>query len=204
MTIAGLPPVDLPPFEELAFALPDDERPSTVTDHPWLYADAKHDADAEHDAAGKWLIFAPREHIDGVWAAVRTVTERGLLGPASKVSTAYGNPHRTNDSHVVCVYVVDWHDTATIRRVLSTLRSAGIGDGWLHFKRDADTVAGLYSAHGDSGVATFSAPPDAVRIFTKRLGGTTWLDGSNDAEVVAAIEASDAEPVSDDAEWCRT
>ena len=202
MTI--VPPIDLPPFDALASALPDDERPSVVTDRPWLYADAEHDADAASDGdSGKWLIFAPRERIDGVWGAVRTLTERGVLGPASKVSTAHANPHRSDDTHVVCVYVSDWHDTATIRRVLGFLRSAGLGDGWLNFKRDADTFAGLYKLRGDGGVATFCAPPDEVRIYTKRLGGTTWLDGSNDAEVIAAIEASgDGDQADDD--WCGT
>ena len=206
MSTTGAPPIDLPPFDVLAAGLPDDERPSRVTDRPWLFADAEPDAEYpwNDDHAGKWLVFAPRERIDGVWAAVRILTERGVLGPSSKVSTAHRNPHRSDGSHVVCVYVTDWHDTATIRRVLGTLRSAGLGDGWLNFKRDADTVAGLYSVHGDSGVATFSAPPDEVRIYTKRLGGTTWLDGSNDSEVVAAIEASDDSPATDDEDWCGT
>ena len=207
MSTTGAPPIDLPPFDVLAAGLPDDERPSMVTDRPWLYADAEPDAEYpwNDDHAGKWLVFAPRERIDGVWGAVRILTERGLLGPSSKVSTAHRNPHRSDDSHVVCVYVTDWHDTAAIRQLLSTLRSVGLAEDWLHFKRDADTVAGRYrGGHDDGGVATFSAPPDEVRIYTKRLGGTTWLDGSNDSEVVAAIEASDDSPATDDEDWCGT
>lgn len=203
MTITGNHPVQVPPFDELAAGLPDDERPSTVTDRPWL--DAHDDsADGGTEDPGKWLLFIPREHIDGVWGAVRLLTERGLVGPASKVSTALANPHRTDESHVICVYVDDWHDTATVRDVLATLRSAGIAEDWLNFKRDCDTVAGLYASTGDSGAAVFTSPPGAPRFYTRRLGDVTWLDGANDAEVVAAIEAADLAPATADDDWCGT
>ncbi len=182
------PPFDVAALGELAAQVPADERPSIVADRRWLYAYGTDDGGPDGDG-GKWLLYAPRDRIDGVWAAVRLLTQQGLLGPAAKVSTAYGRPDA--DDHVICAYVADWHDTATVRRVLANLREAGIGREWLNFKRDADTIAGFYKANGDHNVATFTAPPDEERIYTKRLGATTWLDGANDAEVVAAIEAGD-------------
>lgn len=203
MTITSNSPVHLPPFDELAAALPYDERPSIVANRPWLHAQDASDHGGAEDP-GKWLIFAPRERIDRIWGAVRQLTERGLIGPVSKVSTAMVNPLTSDDSHVICCYVRDWHDSGTIRDVLATLRGADIAEGWLNFKRDADTLAGVYAGTGTSPVAVFTAPPDAVRFYTRRLGDVTWLDGSNDAEVVAAIEAADLIPVPDDDDWCGT
>ncbi len=132
------------------------------------------------------------------------MTRAGWLGPRAKVATAYPNPHRTNDHHVICLYVDDWHDTNAVRRVLTNLRETGIGREWMNFKRDRDTNVGLYKRNGDRGVATFSAPPDEERLFTKRLGEVTWLDGENDAAVVAAIEALDDLPDAEDETWCGT
>ena len=207
------PVIDLPSLDYLAAQLSDDERPSLVTDDPWIGAEAPggtgtHDFPAgeggETSPGGKWLLYVPRERVDETWAAVRLMTRAGWLGPQAKVSTAHPNPHRTNDHHVICLYVDDWHDTTTIRRVLTNLRETGIGREWMNFKRDKDTDAGLYKRNGDHGVATFTAPPDEERLFTKRLGGVTWLDGTNDAAVVAAIDALDDLPDADDETRCGT
>jgi hypothetical protein len=57
------------------------------------------------DNNGKWLVFVPQEFIDVTWDTIKTATENGLLGPASKVSTRRVKPGYTeNDEHVICVY----------------------------------------------------------------------------------------------------
>jgi hypothetical protein len=186
------PTIDLPPLDYLAGQLGDDERPSLVTDHVWLYADgpAGDETDDENPDAGKWLLYSPRAEVDGVWAAVKLLTEQGWLGTGAKVSTRYGNPNANGPEHVVNIYVPDWRDTAEVRRVLVNLRAAGFGSQ-VSFKRTRETTAGKYVNRGDRGVCVFTAPKESERFYTGWLGGRTYLDGPNDAAVVAAIEAGD-------------
>jgi hypothetical protein len=186
------PTIDLPPLDYLAGQLGDDECPSLVTDRVWLYADgpAGDETDDENPHAGKWLLYVARDEADGVWAAVRLLAEQGWLGTGAKVSTRFSNPNANGEDHVVCMYVDDWRDTAEVRRVLVNLRAAGFEAG-LGFKRTRETTAGKYANRGDRGVCVFTAPEESEGFYTAWLGGRTYLDGPNDAAIVAAIEAGD-------------
>jgi len=185
------PTIDLPPLDHLAGQLGDDERPSLVTDHVWLYADGPGAAEVEHENpdAGKWLMFVPRSDIDGTWAAVRLLTEQGWLGTGAKVSTRFSNPNAPSADHVVCMYVADWRNTADVRRLLVNLRAAGF-DAGLRFKRTRETRARKYANRGDR-VSLYTSSPGSDGFYTERTGERHWLDGTDDVAIVAAIEAGD-------------
>ena len=95
--------------------------------------------------------------------------------------------------HVIIVYANDWRDTADVRRILKTLRQAGLAKGWVHFKRDRETLAGAYGVQGHRGVSVWNSRPGGHDEIT-----TKWTTGKpvpvtegNSAEIVAAIEMLD-------------
>jgi hypothetical protein len=92
--------------------------------------------------------------------------------------------------HVIIAYANDRRDTGNIRRILKTLRQAGLGKGWVHFKRDRETLAGAYGVGGHLGVSVWNARPgDHDEISTKSTTGKPLpVTAGNSAEVVAAIE----------------
>lgn len=118
----------------------------------------------------------------------------GRARPAAKVSTAQPNPNAAgkHDKHVVIVYARDWRDLPDLRRILRTLRDFGLAQGWVHFKRDLETIANRYKVRGHKGVSVWSAPPGVEEI------STTWITGKrlvvtdeNRAEVIEAIANQD-------------
>lgn len=191
------PEFDIPDPAWLAGQLPKEERPSMVVRVPWVYArradvEPTFHASTERPNAGKWLYRADRAYIDEKWAVLKMLTEDGWLGSSAKSSTCYDNlnaPDRSGSTHVICLFVSDWHNTDDIRKVLHNLRATGFNGGWLNFKRDVETLSRRYVNRGDRRVSIFTAPPDSGdRFYTKWLGGTVWLDGNNDADVIAAID----------------
>jgi hypothetical protein len=93
--------------------------------------------------------------------------------------------------HVVIVYAADWRDVADVRRILRTVR-AGLATGWVHFKRDLETLAGVYGTRGRKGVSVWNSR-NCDQISTRWLtGNSVVVTDENAAEVVAAIERQDA------------
>jgi hypothetical protein len=175
------------------------ETPSRVNDEYWIYATDPGQPLVEEDPAtttvGKWQLFVPRQKVDDAWALVAKLVTRGQLGPTAKVATARDNPNNpgAEDMHVIIVYANDWRDTADVRRILNTLRQEGLAKGWVHFKRDRETLAGAYGVRGHRGVSLWNARPGEHDEIS-----TTWTTGKpvpvtegNSAEIVAAIEMLD-------------
>jgi hypothetical protein len=137
---------------------PSHPKPSQVTDVYWLYAAGPRGRWPESaERVGKWLVFVSAEHVDAVWARIQQATEAGRLGIAAKVATARPNPNATSrDSRVICIYTYDCEDEADVMRVRGELRRLGIARK-IPYKTDADTLAGKYSARGDTQIARYFA-----------------------------------------------
>ena len=104
---------------------------------------------------GKWLVFVPRDRVDGVWASVKRAVESGELGAEAKVSTAKPNPNANDPStHVLCVYTYDVEDRIDVMRVREALRALGLT--WkIPYKTDMATGAGLYAKDGHKRISTY-------------------------------------------------
>jgi superfamily II DNA or RNA helicase len=175
------------------------ETPSRVNDEYWIYATDPGQPLVEEDPAtttvGKWQLFVPRQKVDDAWALVAKLVRRGQLDRTAKVATARDNPNNpgAEDMHVIIVYANDWRDTADVRRILKTLRQEGLAKGWVHFKRDRETLAGAYGVRGHRGVSVWNARPgEHDEISTKwTTGKPVPVTEGNSAEIVAAIEMLD-------------
>jgi hypothetical protein len=174
-------------------------RPSQNADDYWIYAESPERRPVDSATAetyGKWQVFVPRIHVDQTWDTVANLVETRKLGPSAKVSTAKPNPNSSSgpDLHVIIVYAPDWRDVAQVRRILKSLREAGIARGWVHFKRDRETYAGAYVVRGRQGVSVWNARPgDTDEISTKWVTGNPILvTDASAADIVAAIEMIDA------------
>ncbi len=123
--------------------------PSRTERSRWIIQDAP-DTDphaTEDERAGKWMIFAPPEELDGIWSCIRDLTWEGKLGISSKVSTAKRDPDARDNRWVIFVYTRDWEDEADVMQVREELRRIGITDR-IGYKRNLETFAGEYSAKG--------------------------------------------------------
>jgi len=189
---------DLGSSNEVVMA-PITDTPSQVCDDYWIYAEDPDRPFIEDDPAtttvGKWQLFVPRQQVDVAWSSVAELVRRGQLGPSAKVATAKENPNNpgARDVHVIIVYANDWRDTADVRRILKTLRQAGLAKGWVHFKRDRETLAGAYGVRGHLGVSVWNARPgDHDEISTKwTTGKPVPVTTGNTVEIVAAIDILD-------------
>jgi len=131
-------------------------RPSQVLDEYWLTAISK---TRRHipptDRTGKWLLFVPFSEVDEVWCRIRQATESGLLGEASKVSTARPNPNARDPSmKVVCIYTCDHEDEEDVMRVREELRRLGFKDK-IPYKTDEATISGKYQVRGDRRISKY-------------------------------------------------
>ncbi|XP_020916944.2 uncharacterized protein LOC110254307 [Exaiptasia diaphana] len=89
--------------------------------------------------AGKWLIFADRAEIDGLWFSIAETTVAGRLGCSAKVSTK-----KTGDpKHVIWVYTKDFTDKDDVRRVEKVLRRLHVHD-FMQYKADVYTILNIY------------------------------------------------------------
>src|SRR6266436_1611917 len=120
--------------------LPDERRPSEVTDANWLHAKRKIGTySTPTENCGKWLIFVSLSQVDEVWAKIKRATEEGRLGSAAKVATARPNPNATNpDTKVICVHTYDWMDEADVKRIRQALKQMGVTSK-IPYKADVDT-----------------------------------------------------------------
>ncbi|KAI0317139.1 translation initiation factor eIF 4e-like domain-containing protein [Amylostereum chailletii] len=99
--------------------------------------------------SGKWLIFAPPEKVDAIWATVATSVASGPLASTSaylaKVAT-FPRHETPNYQHVLCIYMPDVYDKAAVTEVLKVLlRDHGLTT--LGVKSNLYTMIGLDSKH---------------------------------------------------------
>ncbi|KIM63887.1 hypothetical protein SCLCIDRAFT_87798, partial [Scleroderma citrinum Foug A] len=98
---------------------------------------------------GKWLIFAPSNKVDAIWASVARSLISGPLAAtvaiSAKVATSPG--HETQGyQHVICVYIPDVYDKDSVTEVMKVLlRRHGINLSGV--KSDLYTLIGLDSKH---------------------------------------------------------
>ncbi len=135
----------------------DTRQPSHVTDDYWIYAYRQQGAypEAAEEGSGKWMVFVPRDKIDGVWNTIAEAIRQGKLGDSAKVSTARPNRNAINSNeHVICVYTYDYRDVEDVKRIRATLREMGIV--WkIPYKTDAATYAGQYRVRGHTRISTY-------------------------------------------------
>ena len=131
-------------------------RPSQVLDEYWLAAISKTRGHIPPTGrTGKWLLFVPFSEVDEVWYRIRQATESGLLGEASKVSTARPNPNAKDASmKVVCIYTHDHEDEEDVMRVREELRRLGFKDK-IPYKTDEATISGKYQVRGDRRISKY-------------------------------------------------
>lgn len=134
-----------------------DSLPSRFTKDYWLYAERQTGAyPQDTDNVGKWLIFVKTDQADKTWELIKRATEEGKLGNSAKVSTRKIDPDvGRSDRHVICVYTYNWTDEADVLRIRQALRELGVT--WkIHYKSDADTIAGKYASSGNERISKYS------------------------------------------------
>ena len=134
-----------------------DANPSEVTDAYWIYATRQKGTYPKSNPAnsGKWLVFASVDDVDIVWKKIKTATENGQLGGASKVATARPNPNATNNNmKVICVYTYDYTDKEDVMRIRQELRKIGI-ENKIPYKTDNATRQGQYQVKGNTRISVY-------------------------------------------------
>jgi hypothetical protein len=133
-----------------------DKNPSEVTDVYWIYASrqkGKYPGSGEN--SGKWLVFISVDNVDAIWKKIKLATETGLLGGASKVSTAKPNPNATDSNmKVICVYSYDYTDKDDVMRIRQELRKIGI-ENKIPYKTDNATRQGQYQVKGNTRISVY-------------------------------------------------
>lgn len=124
----------------------------------WLYA-ARKKAEKANDPtrgrnSGKWLVYAQPDYIDEVWQGIKKATEKGALGPYSKVSTAKPDPKSRGLEHVICVYTRDSDNVKDVMRIRAQLKKMGIIKP-IPYKTDQATVDGKYSVNGYRNISKY-------------------------------------------------
>ncbi|KAI0653979.1 hypothetical protein C8Q70DRAFT_1031378 [Cubamyces menziesii] len=105
--------------------------------------------------SGKWLIFAPTDKVDVIWNSIATSLVSGPLSSTSaflaKVATS-PQSETPNYSHLICVYVPDVYDKASITEVMKVLlRNHGMN--LMGVKSNLYTSIGIDSKHS-SGISS--------------------------------------------------
>lgn len=127
-----------------------------LPDEGWLYARSPASRPQwDPFRTGKWLVFCSHPYFEEVWGKLKTATEAGELGCATKIRNPENPIAKLERALVACVYTDDFQDTDDVRRVLMKLRDLGFERAPLQYKRDADTLRGNY---GES-VSTYISPP---------------------------------------------
>ena len=94
-----------------------------------------------NQTCGKWMFFFPPQTVNEKWDIIAREVVEGRLGCSAKVSTT--NPNDSSSSHLICVYVDDFSDSAEVRRVFLRLQELGFHSK--SFKPDFFTILDLYS-----------------------------------------------------------
>ena len=95
------------------------------------------------------------KEVDEIWEKIRTATEEGKLGLASKVSTAKDSPLASSSTRkVICIYTYDWTDRKDVMRIREELRKLGITNK-IPYKSDKDTLSGKYRQTGHTKISKY-------------------------------------------------
>lgn len=104
---------------------------------------------------GKWMVFAPVDVADDLWADIYAANERGELGGCCKVCAH----NKVSDTHLICVYVRDFNDVAECQRVLYNLHNIAANYGVrviANFKADFLTALGVYKSASSNVACQFT------------------------------------------------
>ena len=110
--------------------------------------------------SGKWLVFAHRRVVDGLWGSIASAVSEGRLGPGAKVSPSKRECVTSFDddvNHVICVYVANWTCRDEVMRVRSELSELGVEEP-ISFKPDIYTILGIYKNN------EWGIPPTILRV----------------------------------------
>lgn len=120
--------------------------PSEVYDKPWVFAESIERTNRQFsDNSGKWIIYVWLHNLDAVWNNIKSATEKGILGPLSKASTALPSPLAPKPNlKVIIVYTHDFTDKDDVMRVRQALREIGITNK-IAYKTDDATRMRQYS-----------------------------------------------------------
>lgn len=88
-------------------------------------------------------MFCFHENVNDIWEKIKNLTEIGLLGEESKVSTRKHSKKYNNNEFVICAYTENYRNKADVKRVLKEIRKVGV-NGRLFYKPDNMTVKGIY------------------------------------------------------------
>ncbi|KAL4071360.1 translation initiation factor eIF 4e-like domain-containing protein [Scleroderma yunnanense] len=98
---------------------------------------------------GKWLIFAPPEKVDVIWASIaKSLVSGPLAGTAALAAKVATSPEYVTPGyqHVICVYLPDVYDKSAVTEVMQVLlRRHGVNLSGV--KSDLYTLIGLDSKH---------------------------------------------------------
>ena len=96
---------------------------------------------------GKWLVFVDLANLDNLWEKVKTLTEKGILGPSAKTATARPNSSAKDIKiKVIIVYTKNYFDLDDVARVAWLLYENKIFTGpVLNYKTDKATYKGIYA-----------------------------------------------------------
>ncbi|KAI0365582.1 hypothetical protein BV20DRAFT_972971 [Pilatotrama ljubarskyi] len=142
--------------------------------------------------SGKWLIFAPSDKVDVVWNSIATSLVSGPLSATSaylaKVATSPQN-ETPNYTHVLCVYVPDVYDRASVTEVMKVLlRNHGMN--LMGVKSNLYTSIGIDSKH-PSGIPSTVWKNTALMKDTEiKALKDEYFSELNAAKTVAAEEAA--------------
>lgn len=132
--------------------------PMSVDHTYWVYVTSKKKKGKSYDRSlsdpGKWLVFVNPENVKKVWGKIRRATEKGLLGDASKCSTAKPNPNSKGIDQVICVYTYDSNDVKDVMRIRKQLTKLGI-EGKIPYKTDQAAREGKYSVRGHKRISKY-------------------------------------------------
>ena len=129
--------------------------------------------------SGKWMIFAPATDVNEMWERIVEALWDGKLGHSAKVSGALTD---ASQSHVICVYVDPFWETAEMERVLAGLRACGVEDA-IKFKPDGVSLLNIYKDNEFGIPPSFFSASKGSLVLQKQLGGSDtrrWCkNGSN-------------------------
>lgn len=114
--------------------------PNQETERFWIYARRRDELYPKNtEFSGKWLIFVDATAVNTVWKKIKKATETGLLGSASKVSTAKaGDQNNSASQRVICVFTYNYKDEEDVLRIRQQLVDLGITQK-IPYKSDLQT-----------------------------------------------------------------
>jgi Domain of unknown function (DUF1917) len=116
--------------------------PSEHMASPWLYARSDVlNLPESLEKVGKWCIFRDGGEIDASWKKIKDLCKKNKIAMAKVASATSGA--RFKGVHVICVYTLDYSDTADVIKIRELLRKNGFTEN-IGYKRDIETINGVY------------------------------------------------------------